>query len=358
MPLTIPTLSQLNDQAQATINARIPGADSRLRFSVLGGLATAMAGLVQGVYGYGQWLAKQIFLQTAEGGYLDLLGAVYARGLTRNQASVSTGTVAMAGLPGSVIPAQTQLQRADQTVFITDEAVTIANDGTASATVTSAMTGAATATAPNTVLSFLSPPSGVNATASVAMAGLVGGADFETDEAYRTRCLLVVQTPPQGGSVADYDQWARTVPGVSRVFVTPLAYGDGTVGVRFTMDGIRTNGIPLSGDVDAVKAAIAPLQPANMAADACVVEAPTTQAINFTIDLRQADTTTIRNAVVAQLADLLLTEGTPGGTILKSHISEAIQQAEGVIDHVLTVPSADVVMAAGAIPIMGTVTWV
>jgi uncharacterized phage protein gp47/JayE len=71
-----------------------------------------------------------------------------------------------------------------------------------------------------------------------------------------------------------------------------------------------------------------------------------------------ADTTAIRAAVSAELTDLFVREGTPAGTILLSHIREAISQAAGETDHILTVPSANVVMGAGAIPVLGTVTWV
>jgi uncharacterized phage protein gp47/JayE len=62
--------------------------------------------------------------------------------------------------------------------------------------------------------------------------------------------------------------------------------------------------------------------------------------------------------VQAELTDLFVREGSPGGTILLSHIREAISQATGETDHILTVPAANVVLGAGAIPVLGTVTWV
>lgn len=80
--------------------------------------------------------------------------------------------------------------------------------------------------------------------------------------------------------------------------------------------------------------------------------------IDFTIELKTVDTAAIRTAVETNLADLITREADRSGTILLSHIREAISTATDEVDHTLTVPSADEVASAGQIHIMGTVTWV
>jgi uncharacterized phage protein gp47/JayE len=68
-------------------------------------------------------------------------------------------------------------------------------------------------------------------------------------------------------------------------------------------------------------------------------------------------TSSVKNAVQEELEDLILREGEPGGTILLSHIQEAIASAAGETDHTLLVPSGNFVSPAGKIPVMGSITW-
>jgi uncharacterized phage protein gp47/JayE len=65
----------------------------------------------------------------------------------------------------------------------------------------------------------------------------------------------------------------------------------------------------------------------------------------------------VKQAVVAELNDLLRREAIPGGTIVRSHITAAISAAAGEVDHVLIAPAANVVNTTGRISTMGGVTW-
>jgi uncharacterized phage protein gp47/JayE len=87
-----------------------------------------------------------------------------------------------------------------------------------------------------------------------------------------------------------------------------------------------------------------------------IVVAPTASPLDFNITLAP-DTVEVRNAVQAELVDLVAREAEPGGTILWSHLNEAISIAAGETDHVLNSPAANVVEATGAITTMGVITW-
>ena len=63
------------------------------------------------------------------------------------------------------------------------------------------------------------------------------------------------------------------------------------------------------------------------------------------------------DAIEAELADLIRRESEPGGTLLVSHIREAISTAQGETDHELTSPTADVTVQATQITTLGTVTF-
>ncbi len=87
------------------------------------------------------------------------------------------------------------------------------------------------------------------------------------------------------------------------------------------------------------------------------VVAPIAVPLNFTISGLNPSNQTVKDAIAAELADLLAREAAPGGTILISHIREAISVAAGEYDHVLTSPSANVTHTTGQIAVMGTITW-
>jgi uncharacterized phage protein gp47/JayE len=121
------------------------------------------------------------------------------------------------------------------------------------------------------------------------------------------------------------------------------------------MDDTYVNGIPLAGDVTTVANAIDPLRPVTASV---TVLAPVAVPLNFTIAGLTPATVAVQTAITAALTDLILREASPGGTLLISHIREAISTAVGESDHSLNVPSTNVVSTLGNITTMGTVSFV
>jgi len=350
MPFNRPDLTTLLDRAAADIEARLPGADARLRRTLLGVLARVHAGGIHGLYGYIDWLAKQLMPDTAEVEHLDRHASIW--GVPRKAATVAKGNVTFTGTDTTLIPAGTAVQRSDGAEFATDADVTIAA-GTATAAITASVPGAGGNTAANTALTLVSPISGVNSAVTVDGSGLTGGADAEADDSLRTRVLDRIKAPPHGGNTNDYVNWALEVAGVTRAWVYAQELGIGTVTVRFMMDDLYTDGIPLAADVTAVQAYIDGLRP--VTADVTVV-APVAVPLDLTIQLTPNDATT-QAAVQTELADLIKREAVPGGTILISHIREAISIAAGETDNVLVSPAADVTHTVGQIGTLGVITW-
>lgn len=350
MPFTRPTLQALTDRITADINARIPGADARVRRSVLGVLARAHAAAAHGLYGYLDWLAQQIMPDTAELEHLDRWAGIW--GVARRAAAAATGAVTFSGNEGAIIPAGTALQRNDGETYTTDALATISG-GSASVAITADAAGAAANADTGLTLTLVTPIQAVNSAATVDAPGLSGGADTESDELLRDRLLSRIQAPPHGGAAQDYVAWALEVPAVTRAWVYPGEDGLGTVKVRFMMDDTYPDGIPQAGDVTTVQDHIDPLRP--VTADVTVA-APVAVALDFTID-PEPGTADVKAAIEAELRDMLRRDAEPGGTILISRVREAISIAAGETDHVLTVPSANVTHAPDEIATMGTVTW-
>lgn len=351
MPFSRPTLNDLIDRASADINSRLPGADARLRRTLLGVLARMQAGSAHALYGYLDWLARQFMPDTAETEHLERWSSIW--GVTRKAPVAATGSVTFTGTDSSTIPAGTTLQRSDGAEFTTDAAGTISG-GTALVAVTASTAGASGNTAAGSSLSLVSPIAGVNSAATVDANGLAGGSDTETDTALRVRLLARIQQPPHGGADFDYTAWALEVVNVTRAWVYPNELGLGTVVVRFMMDDSYSGGIPQAADVSNVQAYIDALRPVTAA---LTVLAPVAVPLDFTIQLTPNDSTT-QAAVTTALQDLIDREAQPGGTLLLSHINEAISTASGETDHVLSVPAADVSLTTGQISTMGVITWV
>jgi uncharacterized phage protein gp47/JayE len=361
MPIVVPDLSTTSKSVASAISTRLPGADSTPPRSVLGVLAKVLSGGVDGLYGAIQTVAAEIIYDTASGDYLARWAAIW--GLARQAPVPATGTVVFTG-NNVTVPQGTVLARADGLQYILAAAVTLIG-GAGSGTVTCASAGAVTNTAAGGTLGLTSPVAGVASTVTVGSGGLSAGADLEGDESLLARLLLRIQQTPQGGSAADYEEWALGVNGVTRAWIYQGWQGAGTVGVTFMMDK-RSNPVPQTADVAAVQAAINAVRPV---AAPTFVFAPTPVPLNFTIHLNPSSTA-VQAAVTAQLSSLIANQCTPGGTSLingqpvaggllyLSHIWAAISAAAGEVDFTLIGPTANVTVPSGSITTMGTVSWV
>lgn len=354
---TRPTLKELKDRNKAEFTAKIDGADANLRRSLVGVISDVQAAAAHLLNGYIHWAADQTNVLFADGANLDKWGALW--GITRNPATKASGTVTATGTDSSVIPLGTTLQRADEAQYVTTAAATISS-GTATLSVEPVEAGSDGNTDASTVLSFISPVSGVDADTTVV--SITGGSDQEadgtkeTEEAYRGRILARVHQAPHGGADADYVTWAKEVSGVTRAWVYPQELGAGTVTVRFMMDDTYSDGIPLTADVTAVQNYIDPLRPVTAT---LTVVTPIAETVNITITSLSPATQLVKDAVEAELLAMFNRETSPGATLPISKLWEAISLASGETSHVLTVPSADIV-PAGSTNILrkGTVTFV
>lgn len=355
MPFSRPTLTQINEQLGADIESRLPGADSQLRRSFLNVLARTMAGGLHGLYGFIAFIFDQVFPDTAESEFLERWGGIW--GIGRKPAWPASGDVNITGTNGTIIPAGTIMQRGDAAEFETSAEVTIAG-GTATATVTASDPGEAGNSDAGTTLNMVSPIAGAQSAATVAESGLIGGSDAESDASLRDRLLTRIQEPPHGGAQHDYLAWAKDKDehgiDVTRVWIYPQELGIGTLTVRFMMDDAYADGIPLAADVTALQAYIDGVRP--VTADVTVA-APVAVPIVFEISGLDPATDSVKAAIEAELADLVRREAEPGGTLLLTHIQEAVSIAAGETDHVLVAPAANVVSATAEISTYGSVTW-
>lgn len=347
MSFSRPALADIIQRVRNDVLSRL-AEDDVLRRADAEVYARVLGGVAHGLYGFIEWLSQQLIYDTAEVEYLERWCSIW--GVARIAAAPASGSVTFAVQAGAVIPAGTVLQALDGVQYQTTADATVSVP-TATAPIVAVVAAAAGNRAAGQSLSLVSPVPGVQPTATASL--LFGGADIETDDALRARLLTRIQQPPQGGAAYDYTAWALEVAGVTRAWVYPQELGLGTVTVRFVRDNDASL-IPDAGEVAAVQAYIDAHRP--VTAQLTVV-APVAVPLNFSISGLVPATAAVRAAVEAELADLLLREAKPGGTILLSHIRAAISAATDETDYVLTSPAANVTNTTGNMSTMGTVTW-
>lgn len=349
MAFSRPTLSELITRIRNGILSRL--SFDQLRRSDAEVYGKELAGTSHELHGHLQFIAQNIIYDTATDEFLQRWASIYLT-IPRIPAAKAQGNVTFLGLTDTVIPAGTELISVTGIEYITDSDVTMVA-GTGAVAVTATEGSAASNALAGDLVSLILPITDINSTATVAAGGLVGGADIEDIEKLRARLLSRLRQPPQGGASHDYVTWALEVPGVTRAWVYAQELGLGTVTVRFVRDDDDSI-IPDAGEVTDVFDYIDALKP--VTAELYVL-APDAVPLDFTIAV-DPDTAAVKAAVEAELRDLITREAEPGGTILLSHIREAISIAAGENNYVMTVPNADVTNATGDITTFGAITWV
>ncbi len=379
MPLNRPTLTELRQRNAAFIQSELKNIGALLRFSNLGILGDADAGLSYLHYGYLDWIAQQATPYTATDECLSAWAAL--KSITQKPTTAATcPTVAFTGATGAVLPAGTVLNRSDGYQYSLDTGITITVSGTVNGTITAILPdpstdttggGAAGNADAGTILTLDAAIGGVNSQAT-ATAAITGGADIESVAAFRSRMLLAYQNTPQGGNDDDYESWALVVAGITRAWVVRRLMGAGTVGVYIMCDGSDTtnNGFPVgtdgissletwgavkaTGDQGRVADYIFPLQPVTALVYVC---SPIKTLVNFTISGISGASSTTTAAIAAAIDNVFFEYGAPGGTIYLSDIQAAIAGIPGTEGFILAAPVANIVMATGGLPVRGTVTY-
>jgi uncharacterized phage protein gp47/JayE len=359
MPFEIPTLKALAERAARSFRANLKGSDAFLWPNNVAVSAKVMAGAVWEAFSFLDYISRQIFVLSAEGPWIDRHAAEY--GMARLPATFAAGKATISGDPSVAVPAGIVLERADGIQYETTASGVTSGLGTVDLPVRALNPGKTGNAAAGVGLALTVPISRLDTAAEVAAGGIGAGADLESDESLRQRVWFRKKLPPHGGARHDYVAWAREINGVTRVFVDPVTAANErvSVGVWFLMDGTYPNGIPQAADVATVAAYIDTVRPAGALVE---VAAPIPVALDVTIAGLAPDTTEVRNAIHAELIDLLergarVSTLTEPYTLYRSKIVEAISIATGEDHHSLTVPAADVTYALGQIPVLGTISY-
>lgn len=387
MAWTHPTRTQLRQQAASDMQQALPpGADPLLRFSNLGITGTANADFAFGVYGYIDYVALQCTPFTATDEYL--VGWAALKNVIQEQPGYATGSVSLTTTGVSDIPIGTSVVRGDQFSYVTTADQPAGTAGTVTIPIKASETGSLGNAQAGTLLTLGAAINGVASNGSAAGA-ITGGVDLEDQDALRGRMLSAYAAPAQGGAPADYINWALDVPGVTRAWVNPNGAGPGTVVVYPMLDVAEaafggfpqgTNGAAAlesrwstaAGDQLTIANSIFPLRPVTALV---LVYAPTQYVVNFTLTGLTGASTATKAAIAAAITATFLRLGSvggalqltqnaagvyslsQGGTVDLSYVNSAIAAVTGTTPYVMTSPTTNIVCPAGALPVLGTITY-
>ena len=363
MAFNRPTLDQLIERVKTDIKGGL-NITTILRRSFLGVISRALAGLSHLLFGFLEWISKQVFPDTAELEYLNRWAAIW--GIIRKAATFAELEITITGVTGGVIPANTIYQRSDAVQYYLDAEITIPVSGTIVGKIIAEVAGDNGNIDAGETVSLLSPIANVDSDALI-FSVVIDAEDTEDDDSLRDRLLSRLRQPPLGGAANDYINWALEVPGVTRAWVLPLHLGPGTVGVSFVEDA-EDPIIPSPAKVTEVDDYIRERKP--VTADLSTF-APIDAPITLTIKIKQ-NTTEVQDNITKELEDLIKREASlagsykgPGetntGTILLSKINQSISIAVGVEDHEITlingIAPTNITPSTGELITLGAITW-
>jgi len=349
MAFPIPTLRDLLTRTQTDLGSAADGTSPPA--SPEYAIARAMAGLSKHLFSAVQYVLRQTNPLTADEVYGWRWGAPF--GIAQTGAVSWRGTATATGDNGTLIPAGTEYQRADGLLYTTDAAVTIGVSESAEVALTATTAGDAANNADGQLLSLTGPVTGLDTDATVT-GSTQSGADVEDWESGGlTRLLRRARNPPKGGGPGDYEGWALEVAGVTRAWEFPLLEGENTVSVAFARDR-DADPIPDSGERATV---LAHLQSKAPVTTTPLVITLTAKPVAVTFSALSPNTSAVRSAIEASIADLFLREGEPGGTIPLSRLEDAINSAVGEVSHTLSAPNSAIVIPTNQLPTLGTVTY-
>ena len=170
------------------------------------------------------------------------------------------------------------------------------------------------------------------------------------------------QNPVTPFNVAEITKVAKSISGVTRVFVYPITPGLGQVTVLFVRDN-DPDIIPSSNEIDDVRTAILEIMPVNMSPNYLFVLAPTPKIVDFNFSTLVPNNTSMQEAIVNTLAETFAEQSQLGVTIPQHiytcPIFETIDPTTGqqVQSFTLISPVGDIVLGPQEIAILGNVVF-
>lgn len=347
-----PTLSELIKQSQADFN------DITTQTLLVEAVSNALAAQAYGLYGYIEWLSRQIVPHLADETYLLKFCTFW--GVWRKEQTTATGYLNVTAMDGSVINKGVQWKNKRGIVIESTDSL-VAADNSVLIPVKATIAGADSNCAEGDVFELISPIAGVESKAILSTDGLTGGTDVESLAALRARLLFRVQYPPSGGNRFDYVRWALECAGITRAWCIPAPMYTNYITVLCVLDE-QLNIIPTQSDLTRVSNyieghinEITNQWEGKPAGAELIMKAPKLKAINPNIKI-YPDKPELRENVTESLQSLLYGISI-GNTVYLSQLRAAISNVTGIIDCSILNINDDITTQYDELAIVGVITW-
>jgi uncharacterized phage protein gp47/JayE len=289
--ITFPTATEFSDQILADIEGAVGQNSPILPKAFLRVLSKALGGALALVCRIIRWSYAQIFPATADEEALQRRAAEY--GLSQRPAVAVVVDVTVTGDNDTQIPAGT-VWSANGYQF-SQNALAVISLGTVTVRLTCTEGGAAPTPIAGDDFTVASPITGI---ASAEAAAIISeGEDEETVEEFRVRVMARCSHQPQGGSAADYVDWAMEVPGIIKAFAFRTAAGEVTVYPLESSSG--TSRVPAAGKLAEVLDYVSNPSRRPLCADV-LVAAMTERTVDITITTLNPSDATTKSAIEAE----------------------------------------------------------
>ena len=207
VPFKRDSVAVLLDRIYANYFSLYKPLDKTPRHNLLKVFAAVDAGILHQNLGDLDFLALQLFPDTAHGDYLR---QHWSSRVTPLYAIAAGGLALLTGIPNKPVPAGLVFAAASGERYYTEKAYKIGADGTIAIMLKAQNPGSNANLAPGEELSIVSSiPAGIESKAVVIEEGIIGGADAESDEEYLARVLLWLRNPVRYGKAGHFAAWAR-----------------------------------------------------------------------------------------------------------------------------------------------------
>ncbi len=312
----------------------------------------AAAAQIMGLYGYGDYVFRQAFPQTAEGENLDRHGEL--RGVERVAGANAQGTLTF-GASGIMetdltVPQGTVCVSSTGAAFETTEAgVLYAGELSVTVAAQAVEAGSQGNVDADTVRTMQSPPDGIGTVTNEAP--FSGGRDPEEDESYRARILGSYMGLSNGANMAYYSQIALSVPGVDRVKVVPCVNGAGTVGVFVASDG----GIVTEETLELLEERFSQRRELGITVTVSVPEAV---SVDIAAKIMPAEGNTLATAknMVEKALQTCFAGDRMGKTLYLAQLGHSAMSTGAIENITFSAPAEDVTVEAGQQAVLGTLT--
>lgn len=210
-------------------------------------------------------------------------------------------------------------------------------------------------------LTISTPIAGVDNTVYTQFAGITGGADEESTEAFRTRAIEKGQNPATPFSAQAIKNQILSITGNTRAWIEEATPAEGQVTSYFVRDD-DTSIIPDAGEVTTTKNKILEIKPAHTSDADVIVTAPTAVPIAITFSALSPNTTEMQSAITASLQEFFTSENDVSENVELNQITNVIFNTiddTGVrpTSFTLTAPAGDTTINSGEIGTLGTITY-